>query len=86
MRKEKYNNQGVRSRTNVRESHRLKKNHVQINVPVRPRTYKKRLHNLFKSSVPDISTSTSTICSVETLEKFCQSVLWCLLKVPIAAY
>ena len=42
--------------------------------------YKKSLLNLFKSSIPDISTSMSTIFSVETLEKLCQSMLWRLLN------
>ena len=38
-------------------------NHVQIYVPIRPRTFEKNLLNLLKSSIPDISTSMSTIFS-----------------------
>ena len=49
------------------ELHRLKKNDAQIYVPIRPRTYDKNLLNLLKSSIPEISSSTSTIFSVETL-------------------
>ena len=66
--------QGVRSRRNVRESRRFMKNHVQIYVPKRPRTYKKHLLNLSKSSIPDISASTLTIFSVKILEKLCQTM------------
>ena len=44
------------------------KNHVQIYVPKRHRTYEKHLINLLKSSIPDISASTLTILSVEILE------------------
>ena len=50
------------------------KKHIQIYVPKRPRTYKKYLLNLLKSSIPDIFTSTLTIFSVETLEKLCQTM------------
>ena len=49
--------EGVRSRSNVRESRRFMKNHVQTFVSKRPRTYEKHLRNLFKSPIPDISTS-----------------------------
>ena len=66
--------QGVRSRRNVRESRRFMKNHVQIYVPKRPRTYEKRLLNLLKSSIPYISASTLTMFSVEILEKLCQTM------------
>ena len=60
--------QGVRSRRKVCESHRLWKNHVQINFPIRPRTYEKSLLNLFKSSKPNISTSTSTMLASKLLK------------------
>ena len=60
---------GVQSRKNVHESRKLQKNHVQIYVPIHPRTYEKNLLNLLKSSIQDISTSMSTLFSVETLEK-----------------
>ena len=66
--------QGVRSRRTVRESRRFMKNHVQIYVTKRPRTYGKHLLNLLKSSIPDISASTLTIFSVEILEKLCQTM------------
>ena len=49
-------------------------NHIQIYVQKRPRTYEKHQLNLLKSFIPDISTSTSTIYSVETLEKLCQTM------------
>ena len=70
--------QGVRSRRNVRESHRFMKNHIQIYVPKCPRTYKKHLVNLLRSFIPDISML--TILSVDTLEKMCQTAQWRLLK------
>ena len=66
--------QGVGSRRNVHESRRFMKNHVQIYVPKRPRTYEKRLLNLLKSSIPYISASTLTMFSVEILEKLCQTM------------
>ena len=66
--------QGVRSRRNVRESRRFLKNHIQIYVPKRPRTYEKHPLNFLKSSIPDISASTLTIFSVEILEKLCQTM------------
>ena len=72
--------QGVRSRRDVCESCRFLKNHIQIYVPKRPRTYEKYLLNFLKSSIPDISASTLTIFSVEILEKLCQTMEWRLLK------
>ena len=43
--------------------------------PNMPRTYEKNALNLLKSSIQDISTSTTTMFSIETLEKLCQSML-----------
>ena len=72
--------QAVQSRRNVCESHTFMKNHVQIYVLKCPRTYKKHLLNLLKSSIPDISTSMLTIFSVQTHEKLCQTMQWRLIK------
>ena len=65
--------QGVQSCRNVHESRRNMKNHIKIHVPKCPRMYKKHLLYLLKSSIPDISTSTLTIYSVQILEKLCQT-------------
>ena len=69
-----FNPQGVQSRRNVHESHRFMKNHEQIYVPKCPRTYEKHPLNLLKLSIPDISTRTLTIFSVETLSKLYQTM------------
>ena len=54
--------------------------HIQIYVPKRPRTYEKHLLNLLKSSISVIFKRTSTIVSVETIEKLCQIMQLHLLK------
>ena len=64
--------QGVRSRRNVCESLRSMKNHVQIYVPKRPRTYEKHLLNLLISSIPDISTSTLKL--LKSCDKLCNGI------------
>ena len=78
--------QGVRSRRNVHQLRRFMKNHVQIYVPKRPRTYEKHLLNLLKSSIPYISASTLTMFSIEILEKLCQTMYWRLLKTRFADF
>ena len=56
-----YSFQGIWSLSDVRKSHRFMKNHVQIYVPKRPRTYEEHLLILLNSSIPDISSSMLTI-------------------------
>ena len=60
----------------VRESHRSKKIMCRFKAEYAPQlTKKKNPINLLKLSIPDISTSMSTIFSIENLDKLCQSML-----------
>ena len=45
-----------------------------------PQNVRKTSTKFVETSIPDISTSTLTIFRVETLDKLCHTMQWCLLK------